>query len=204
MHFLSYFTRFTWRGRMPAAEILGWKRSKHWKPILHNSKCSETPRDTVSENIKSIWQKRFTRGATTCPRGWGHAPLSRRAPCLVGHPMAPWCPSSPIWDVLTWKKSKGGFRNQTPPSRGRTLAETNLGLRLSCSAGDTSLREGESVTAVINNNSPILGRVIFINIFTSTISSQTLVHLLYPIFVSKPQIGTCGLLVVLITPCSWC
>ena len=43
---------------------------------------------------------------------------------------------------------------------------------------------------------------ISINIFTNTISSQTLVHLLYPIFVSKPQIGTCGLLVVLITPCS--
>ena len=47
-------------------------------------------------------------------------------------------------------------------------------------------------------------RAISINIFTSTISSQTLVHLLYPIFVSKPQIGTCRLLVVLITPCSWC
>ena len=29
MHFLSYFTRFTWRGRMPAAGILGWKRSKY-------------------------------------------------------------------------------------------------------------------------------------------------------------------------------
>ena len=42
----------------------------------------------------------------------------------------------------------------------------------------------------------------YINIFTNTISSQTLVHLLYSIFVSKPQIGTCGLLVVLITPCS--
>jgi hypothetical protein len=26
---------------------------------------------------------------------------------------------------------------------------------------------------------------------------------LYPIFDLKPQIGTCGLLVVLITPCSW-
>ena len=26
---------------------------------------------------------------------------------------------------------------------------------------------------------------------------------MYPIFVSKPQIGTCGLLVVLITPCSF-
>ena len=33
------------------------------------------------------------------------------------------------------------------------------------------------------------------NIFTSTISSQTLVHLLYPILVSKSGIGTCGLLV---------
>ena len=28
MTFLSYFTRFTWRGRMTAAGILGWKRSK--------------------------------------------------------------------------------------------------------------------------------------------------------------------------------
>jgi hypothetical protein len=27
---------------------------------------------------------------------------------------------------------------------------------------------------------------------------------LYPIFVSKPQISTCGLLVVLITLRSWC
>ena len=45
-------------------------------------------------------------------------------------------------------------------------------------------------------------RAISINIFTSTISSQTLVHLLYPILVSKSGIGTCRLLVVLITPCS--
>ena len=80
--------------------------------------------------------------------------------------------------------------------------ETNLGLRQSCSAGETSLREGEIVTIVITID-PLIGRgSISINIFTSTISSQTLVHLLYPIFVSKPQIGTCGLLVVLITPCS--
>jgi hypothetical protein len=47
-----------------------------------------------------------------------------------------------------------------------------------------------------------LGGVIFINLFNSTISSQTLVHLLYPIFDLKPQIGTCGLLAVLITLCS--
>ena len=29
MPILSYFTRFTWRGRMPTAGILGWKRSKY-------------------------------------------------------------------------------------------------------------------------------------------------------------------------------
>ena len=40
------------------------------------------------------------------------------------------------------------------------------------------------------------------NIFKSTISSQTLVHLLYPILVSKSGIGASRLLVVLITPCS--
>ena len=80
--------------------------------------------------------------------------------------------------------------------------ETNLGLRRSCSAGETSLREGEIITNVITID-PLFGRgSISINIFTSTISSQTLVHLLYPIFVSEPQIGTYGLLVVLITPCS--
>ena len=84
----------------------------------------------------------------------------------------------------------------------RNLGGTNLELRQSCSAGDTSLREGEIITIVITND-PLIGRgSMSINIFTSTISSQTLVHLLYPIFVSKPQIGTCGLLVVLITPCS--
>ena len=62
--------------------------------------------------------------------------------------------------------------------------------------------EGEIVTNVITNDPLIRRGSISINIFTSTISSQTLVHLLYPIFVSKAQIGTCGLLVVLITPCS--
>ena len=66
----------------------------------------------------------------------------------------------------------------------------------------TSLRDGEIVTIVINIDPLIKRGSISINIFTSPISSQTLVHLLYPIFVPKPQIGTRGLLVVFITPCS--
>ena len=59
---------------------------------------------------------------------------------------------------------------------------------------------GGEIEAIFITNDPLIeGGSIFINIFTSTISSQTLVHLLYQFFVSKPQIGTCGLLVVLIT-----
>ena len=84
----------------------------------------------------------------------------------------------------------------------RNLGRTNLGLWRSCCAGETSLGEGEIITIIITNDPLIETGSISINIFTSTISSQTLVHLMYPIFVSKPQIGTCGLLVVLITPCS--
>ena len=49
MAILSYFTRFTWRGRMPPAGILGWKRSKYWRTILRNSKSPETPRNTLKK-----------------------------------------------------------------------------------------------------------------------------------------------------------
>ena len=63
----------------------------------------------------------------------------------------------------------------------QNLGGTNLGLWQRCFAGDTSLREGEIITIIITND-PLIGRgSISINIFISTISSQTLVHLLYPI-----------------------
>ena len=96
------------------------------------------------------------------------------------------------------KKSGASLRDETPPPRGGT----NLGLWRSCSVGDTSLREGEIITNVITND-PLIGRgSISINIFTSTNSSQNPSSSLVSNLVSKPQIGTCGLLVVLITPCS--
>ena len=84
----------------------------------------------------------------------------------------------------------------------RNLGGINLGLRRSCSAGETSLREGE-IIAIVITNAPLIGR----GKTSSTSSSapsplKTLVYLLYPILVSKSGIGTCGLLVVLITPCS--
>ena len=51
--------------------------------------------------------------------------------------------------------------------------------------GGTSLPEGQIIVIIITNNSPILGRAISINIFNSTTSSQTLVHLLYSILLPE-------------------
>ena len=129
------------------------------------------------------------------PTPWAR-PLPRGPP--VGPPVPIFC----YMKSFVRRKIISKLSGRDSAATRRNLGGTNLGLRRSCSAGETSLREGEIITIVITND-PLIGRgSIFIDIFTSTISSQTLVHLLYPIFVPKPQIGTCGLLVVLITPCS--
>ena len=67
----------SWRGRMPAAGILGWKRSKYWKPILHNSKSPKNPRKSFLELIRIIEQRKYQRGLTPLPGGWGHPPTRR-------------------------------------------------------------------------------------------------------------------------------
>ena len=84
----------------------------------------------------------------------------------------------------------------------RNLGGTNLGIWRSCSARETSLREGEIITIVITNT-PLIGRGQSLSTFSPAPSPlKTLVHLLYPILVSKSGIGASRLLVVLITPCS--
>jgi hypothetical protein len=106
--------------------------------------------------------------------------------CLVGHLAGLRCPSSAIWCVFTWKKIKKKLSGRSAAVSRRNLGRTNLGLRRSCSARETSLWEGE-IEAIVITNDPLIERgSISINIFTSTISSQTLVHLLYSIFVPKP------------------
>ena len=132
----------------------------------------------------------------------GPTPCSRWCPLPRGPPGGSPTPIFSYMKSFDEKKIRENLSRRDSAATRRNLGGTNLGLRRSCSAGETSLREGEIITIVITID-PLIGRgSISINIFTSTISSQTLVHLLYPIFVSKPQIGTCGLLVVLITPCS--
>ena len=181
---------------MPAAGILGWKRSKYQRPILHNSKSPETPRKLFLEIIKNIERKKYVRGASTCPRGWGARPPASWAPC--------W-PSGAhllLYEVFRPKKNhKQAFgtrlrRHEAEPWRNQSRAPAELFCRGHFPPGGGNHRHRH------HQRSSHRERAISINIFTSTISSQTLVHLLYPILVSKSGIGTCRLLVVLITPCS--
>ena len=111
------FIRFTMKRGNAGSWNSGSKRSKHWKPILHCSKNPETPRKLFLELIRIIKRKKYIREPTPWPGGWGGAP------CLLGPLVAPRCPSSAIWGLLPWKKSWASLRDETPPPRGRTLAE---------------------------------------------------------------------------------
>ena len=181
---------------MPPAGILGWKRSKYQRPILHNSKSPETPRKLFLEIIKNIERKKYVRGASTWPRGWGARPLPR------GPPSGPPVPIFSYMKSFVREKMIRKLSGRDSAATRRNLGGTNLGLRQSCFAGDTSLREGE-IIAIVITNAPLIGRGQSPSTSSPAPSPlKTLVHVLYPILVSKSGIGTCRLLVVLITPCS--
>ena len=153
--------------------------------------------------IKKILSGRNTSGGPPhIHEGWGRALPPWARPLRRGPPGRPPMPIFGYMKSFALEKIISKLLGRNSAATRWNLGGTNLGLRRSFSCGETSLREGEIITIVITID-PLIGRgSISINIFTNTISSQTLVHLLYPIFVSKSQIGTCGLLVVLITPCS--
>ena len=187
----------SWNSGLEKEQILE-TYSAHLKKSWNSTKV-------IFGNNKKYWAEEIPEGAHTLATRVGARPTPLGAPpCLMGPLVALRCPSSTIWSLSLRKKIISKLSGQDSTATWQNHGETNLGLRRSCSAGETSLREGE-IIAIVITNAPLIGRgPIFINIFTSTVSTQTLVHLLYPIFVPKPQIGTCGLLVVLITPCSWC
>ena len=101
----------------------GWKRSKHWKPILHCSKSPETPRKIFLEFIRIIERKKYTRGPTPCLGEWRARPPTRRAHYLLGPLVGLRCPSFAISSLSPWKKSWASLRDETPLPRGGTLAE---------------------------------------------------------------------------------
>ena len=157
MAILSYFTRFTMKRGNAGCWNSGWKRSKHWKPILHCSKNPETPRNLFLELIRIIERKKYIRGPTPWPGGWGARPPLLCTPLSPGPPSGP--PVSIFCYIVTFTLEKivGKLTGRNSAATRRNLGGTNLGLRRSCSAGETSLREGEIITIVINND-PLIGR----------------------------------------------
>ena len=129
---------------------------------MQSSKSPETSQKSISEYIKNTERKKFTRGATPCPRGWG------------ARPPTSWAPGGPPMAIFFYMKSFNEekiishlLRRNSAAMR-RNLGGTNLGLWRSCSAGDTSLREGEIIAIAITNNPLIRRGSISINNFTST------------------------------------
>ena len=142
------------------------------------------------------------RGPTPCSRGWGRPPRARPLP--RGPPGGSPTPIFSHMKSFDEKKIEENLSGWDSAAMRRNLGGTNLQLWQSCSARDTPLREGEIITIVITN-APLIGRGQSPSTSSPAPSHlQTLVHLLYPILVSKSGIGASRLLVVLITPCSWC
>ena len=107
--------------------------------------------------MKNI-ERRNTRGGPhpgheggACPTPLGACPLPRGPP--GGPPMPIFCYMESFVEKKIIKKLSGRDSAATT----RNLGGTNLGLWRSCSAGDTSLREGEIITIVITN-APLIGR----------------------------------------------
>ena len=88
-------------------------------------------------------------------------------------------------ELFDLEKIRRGFSGWSAAVSRRKLGRSTIALRWSDSAEETSLPEGEIIVIIITNNSPILGRAISINIFNSTVSSQTLVHLLCSILLPE-------------------
>ena len=143
-----------------------------------------------------------TNGPTPFPRGLGRPPpLRARPPTSWG----PWWLSDDhllLYEVFRREKIRSNLSGRNSAATRRNLGGSNLELRQSCSARETSLPEGE-IIAIVITNAPLIGRGQSPSTSSSTPSHlKTLVHLLYPILVSKSGIGASRLLVVLITPCS--
>ena len=131
------------------------------------------------EYLMNIGANNYQRGATK----WAQPTWARRGGCgLLGPPPVPI-----FWYISHFdlEKIRGGLSGRSGAVSRQNLGRSTFALRRSDSASGTSLLEGEIIVIIITNNSPIMGRAVSISIFNSTISSQTLVHLLCSIFVSK-------------------
>ena len=146
------------------------------------------------ENYFGIYKK---YGAKICQRGPTRLPQGQVArPLPWSRHLGLWGPGGSPPDVL-WpyilicpRKKKRRVSGLSAAVLRRNQGRSTFALRRSDS--DTSLREGEIEAIIITNAPLIVGIIIFINIFTSTISSPNPSSSLVFNLCIKPQIGTWG------------
>ena len=136
--------------------------------------------------MRNIGANKYQRGPPGRHNPPGRAREPRRALVGCAHPGPPPVPFFWYTGHFHQEKIRRGLSGRSAAVSRRNLGRSTFALRRSDSAGGTSLPEVEIIVIIITDNSPILGRVISINIFNSTISSQTLVHLLCSISVPEP------------------
>ena len=134
---------------MPAVGILDWKRSKYQRSILHNSKSHETLQRIILKLIENIGRRKHQRGPPASKNGGGRAQPPRRAPWPCWPPGRPPVPIFCYMVSFTLEKITEKLSGRSAAVSRWNLGRTNLGLRRSCSAGETSLREGEIIAIVI-------------------------------------------------------
>ena len=145
--------------------------------------------------------KKIPEGAHTLATRVGARPTPWARPLPRGPPGGPPVPIFCYMKSFVREKIISKLSGRDSAATRRNLGGTNLGLWRSCFARETSLPDGE----IIITNAPLIGRGQSPSTSSSALSHlKTLVHLLYPILVSKSRIGASRLLVVLITPCSSC
>ena len=183
---------------MPAAGILGYKKEEILKTYSAQLQKSWNSTKIIFGNNKKYWTEEIRQGGHHLPTRVGGAPYPPGRGCwLSGCHLL-------IYEVFRQGKNhKQPFgtrlrRHEAEPWRNQSRAPAELFCRGNFPPGGGNHRHRH------HQRSSHREREISINIFTSTISSQNPSSSLVSNLVSKPQIGTCGLLVVLITPCSWC
>ena len=94
-------------------------------PILQSFKWPEILRRFFIEYIKNTGEKKYQRGPTSCPQGNRARPPGRALmPC--GANSWPPAPSFCYIRSFALKNYREDFRDETPPSRGRTWAGSIL------------------------------------------------------------------------------
>ena len=144
------------------------------------------------EYLRIIGSKKYQRGA------WMGPPPTRARQAPLARPSGWWAaqPTSGALLLVYHRLLPGKNQERTFGMKRRRL-EAELGQEHFCPPVER-FRRGNFPPGGGNHRHhhhqqlSHLGGVIFINLFNSTISSQTLVHLLCSILVPELRIGTCG------------